>query len=57
MISHPVATLLLAALVSLAAALPGDRSRGECVCRAAYTFFTLTATVVAGGWLMYFVHG
>jgi hypothetical protein len=54
---HPAWTLLLAVLIALAAALPGDASPRRRVCRAAYTCCSSMAAVVAGGWLMYFIHG
>jgi hypothetical protein len=57
MMPHLTWTLLLAILISFATALPGDRSARERVYRAAYTFFSCTLAVIAGGWLMYLIHG
>lgn len=57
MMSHLSLTLLLAILISLATAIPGNRGGRERVYRAAYTFLCCTLTVIAGGWLMYFIHG
>jgi hypothetical protein len=54
---HLAWTLLLATLIALATALPGDGSLRERVCRAAYTFLSSMTAVIAGGWLMYFIHG
>jgi hypothetical protein len=54
---HLAWTLLLAVLMALAAALPGDGVPRERVYRAAYIFVSSMAAVIAGGWLMYFIHG
>jgi hypothetical protein len=56
-VPHLAWTLLLAVLIALAAALPGDAAPRERACRAAYTFFSSVTVVIAGGWLMYFIHG
>lgn len=57
MMPHLTWTLLLAILISFATALLGDRNARERVYRAAYTFFSCTLAVIAGGWLMYLIHG
>jgi hypothetical protein len=57
MISHPAFTLLLAALVSGATALPGNRPTRDRACAAAYTFVSCTFIVLAGSWAMYWIHG
>ena len=57
MISHPAYVLLLAALVSGASALLGNRTRRERGCAAAYTFLSCLFTVIAGSWVMYWIHG
>jgi hypothetical protein len=54
---HLLWTLLLAVLVSAAAALPGDRAARERLGAGAYTFVACTLTVFAGSWLMYFIPG
>jgi hypothetical protein len=55
--SHLTFTLLMAALVSGAASLPGDRSPRDRFYVAAWVFLTCVATTVGGSWFMYLVHG
>ena len=57
MMPHLTWTLLLAILISFATALPGNGGARERVYRAAYTFFSCMIAVIAGGWLMYLIHG
>jgi len=57
MTPHLTFTLLLAVLISAATALPGDRAARQRLGAAAYTFLSCTLTVLAGGWLMYWIHG
>jgi hypothetical protein len=54
---HPIFTLLMAALLSAALALPGNRPRRDRICVAVYTFLCCTAGTVAGSWAMYLIHG
>jgi hypothetical protein len=54
---HLAWTLLLAVFISLATALPGEAAPRVRLCRAAYTFFSSMTAVIAGGWLMHFIHG
>jgi hypothetical protein len=56
MMPHLLWTLLLAVLVSIAGALPGDRAGRERVAAASYTFLSCILSVFAGSWLMYFIH-
>jgi hypothetical protein len=55
--SHLTYTLLMALLVSGAAAAPGDRSGRERVYVATYMFLTCMVSILAGGWFMHLVHG
>jgi hypothetical protein len=55
--SHLTYSLFLSLLLSGAVALPGDRSMRERVYRATYVFLACTVSLIAGGWLMYLVHG
>ncbi|HLK66413.1 MAG TPA: hypothetical protein VKU19_23425 [Bryobacteraceae bacterium] len=55
--SHPAYTLLMAVLVAGAGAVTGSRTGRERVYAAAYMFLVCIASVVAGGWFMYLVHG
>jgi hypothetical protein len=57
MMSHPTWTLLVALLVAIATALPGDRPTRERPGAAAYTFLSCTVVVFSGSWLMYWIHG
>jgi hypothetical protein len=49
---HLLYTILFAILISGAAGLPGKRFS-----HAAYVFFSCMATVIAGSWIMFVVHG
>jgi len=55
--SHPVYALLLALLVSGAAAIPGDRPARERAYVGAYIFLACVVSIFGGGWFMYLVHG
>ena len=55
--SHLIFTALLAIVISAVIALLGRRTRRERVYHAGYLFVCCMATVVAGSWAMYFVHG
>lgn len=55
--SHFTYTVLLAALLAAATALPGRRMAQERACSAVYTFAVCLAAVIGGGWLMYLIHG
>jgi hypothetical protein len=57
MISHLTWTLLLTLLLTGATAMTGDRTRRERAYAAAYTFLSCTFFVVAGGGVMYWIHG
>lgn len=57
MMPHLLWSLLLAGLLSGAAAIPGDRQARERVCAAAYTFLSCTFAIFAGSWAMHFIHG
>lgn len=54
---HPVLTLLLALVFSGLVALLGRRSGRERVYHAAYLLASCVASVVAGSWIMYLIHG
>jgi hypothetical protein len=56
-VPHPVLAALLAMAVSMIAAPLGKRSRGERVYHAGYLFACCTASVLAGSWIMYLIHG
>lgn len=55
--SHLTFTLLVAALLSLALALLGNRALHERVHAAIYIFLTCATATVAGSWAMYLLHG
>ena len=55
--SHLTYTLLMAFLVSGATALPGKASDRDKCYRAVYVFAGCMISTMAGGWLMYLVHG
>jgi hypothetical protein len=57
MISHPVFSLLTAALIATGIALTENRSVRERVNHAIYMFLCCTLAVVGGGWLMFLIHG
>jgi hypothetical protein len=54
---HLVFTALMAVVFSGLIALLGRRSRRERLYHAGYLFVCCMATVVAGSWLMFLVHG
>jgi hypothetical protein len=54
---HLVFTALLAMVISGMIALLGGRSGREKLYHAGYLFVSCMATVVAGSWIMYLVHG
>lgn len=55
--SHFSYTCLAALLVSGAAAFTGNRPLRERAGAAAYTLVSCLLTLVAGSWLMYWIHG
>ena len=55
--SHLTSTLLLASLVSASVAFLGHRTARERVYLAAYMFLSCVVATVAGGWVMYLIHG
>lgn len=55
--SHPVFTLLLAALISMALVLTGRQTRRERIYHALWIFMVTITVTVAGSWTMYFIHG
>jgi hypothetical protein len=56
-IPHLMLTALLAIVISGAIALLGHRTARERVYHAGYLFVCCMASVVAGSWFMYLVHG
>jgi hypothetical protein len=56
-IPHLILTALLALAISGVIVLLGRRSRRERLYHAVYLFVCCIASVVAGSWFMYFVHG
>jgi hypothetical protein len=56
-VPHLILTALLAIVISGVIALLGRRTARERVYHAGYLFVCCMATVVAGSWLMYLVHG
>jgi hypothetical protein len=56
-VPHPVLTMLMATLISGVIALLGNRSRRERLYHAGYLLVGCVATVVAGSWIMYLIHG
>jgi len=54
---HLIVTALLALAISGLIALLGRRSRRERLYHAGWLFVCCMATVVAGSWFMYLVHG
>ncbi len=54
---HLIYTLLFAILLSAVDALLGKRTLRERVYRAAYMFASCMVAVVAGGWIMFLIHG
>ena len=57
MTSHPLFTLLAAALLSMAMAMVGERSTHERLCAAARLLFNCAVAVIGGAWLMHLIHG
>jgi hypothetical protein len=55
--SHPLFTLLVAALLSMAMAMVGERSTHERLCVAARLLFNCALVVTGGAWLMRLIHG
>ena len=55
--SHIAFTVFLAVLLAAALAFIGDRTGRERVYLGVYWFCSTMATVVAGAWLMHWVHG
>jgi hypothetical protein len=56
-IPHLIVTALLAMAISGLIALLGRRSGRERAYHAGYLFVSCMATVVAGSWFMYLIHG
>lgn len=56
MMPHLPYALLLAVLLSAATAMTGNRAGRERLAAATYTFLSCTFSIVAGSWLMYFIH-
>jgi len=54
---HLVVTLLLAAVLAVAAAFLDRRSGRSRVYLAVWTFLAWTAAVIAGSWVMLLIHG
>lgn len=54
---HPIFTLLVAVLLSIAMAMVEDRSPRERLCVAARVLFCCAMTTLGGGWLMHLIHG
>jgi hypothetical protein len=55
--THLPYTLLLALLIAAAMALVGDRRGRERLYLGIYWFCSAMASVVAGAWIMHWVHG
>lgn len=54
--SHPAYSLLMALLVTGAAALPGNRAGRDRAYAAIYVFLACMVSIVAGAWFMYWIH-
>jgi prepilin signal peptidase PulO-like enzyme (type II secretory pathway) len=54
---HPVLTALSAMAIAGVAAFLGKRTRRERVYHAGYLFAGCIASVLAGSWIMYLIHG
>jgi len=54
---HLVRTILLALAISAVVATLGRRRMRERVSHACWLFATFVASVVAGSWIMYLIHG
>ena len=57
MTSHPIFTLSVAVLLSLALAVVDRRDRRERVYVATRTFLCCVVAIFGGGWLMRLIHG
>jgi hypothetical protein len=55
--SHPLFTLLLAALISTAVVLNGKQTPREKIFHSVWVFLSCITATVAGSWAMYFIHG
>ncbi len=55
--SHLTYTVLFGALISGAIGLTGNRTAAEYLHRTTYVFLSCMLTVVAGGWIMFWIHG
>jgi hypothetical protein len=55
--SHFTFTFVLALLLSAAMALLGNRSARERLHAAAYLLFCCGVATLAGGWVMFLIHG
>jgi hypothetical protein len=56
-VPHLILTVLLAAVIASVAALLGRRSRRQRMYHAGYLLVCSVASVVAGSWIMYLIHG
>ena len=56
-IPHLVFCAVLAIVISAIAALPGKRTRHERTYHAVWFFTCSIASVIAGSWLMFLIHG
>jgi hypothetical protein len=54
---HLAYTLLFAILIACAEAVIGKRTSRERLFRAVYMFASCMVAVVAGGWIMFMIHG
>jgi hypothetical protein len=54
---HLMFTLLVAALLATAMALIGSRTLPERIAAALYQLLCCVVTVLAGSWIMYWIHG
>jgi len=54
---HLPFTLLLALLISGATACLGNRPTRQRIHHASYVFLSCTIAVLAGSWIMYWIHG
>ena len=57
MTSHPIFTLMVAILLSLALAMVDRRDSRQRVYVATRTFLCCVAAIFGGGWLMRLIHG
>ena len=56
-VPHLVLTALMATVIAVVIALLGHRSGRERAYHAGYVFISCMASVVAGSWFMYLIHG